>query len=881
MTFNHFSLVVGLLVPLYMTACNVEPKAVDACGDGIVDPGEQCDLTSLGGVTCAALGYYGDDGVLGCKPSCEFELSGCGSVCGDGAVDSAFAEECDGTNLNGTTCTSLGAVGGVLRCTATCRYDLSDCTSVCGNGRVEDEEACDDGGTQPGDGCSSSCALEAGFDCTLTNPTVCTSVCGDGLLVGTEVCDGDLLGARTCLTEGFYSGELSCDDACQLNTQACTDRCGDGVRQAAHEDCDGADLNAQTCASRGFYQGTLRCTPDCAFDVTGCTAFCGDGVIDGAYDEVCDGLALANQTCTGLGFHGGTLACLADCSALDTAPCVTVGRCGDGTIQTAFGEQCDGANLDGQTCGDFGFHGTGLSCDGQCHFVLAACEANGACGDGVIQEAFGEQCDGANLDGQTCGDFGFHGTGLSCDGQCHFVLAACEANGACGDGVIQETFFEQCDGADLDGLDCSTLNYYGAGLFCDGECVHDWSVCIANGRCGDGTIQAAYGEQCDGANLDGQSCRGRGFFTGELECTAGCSFGPCRNVVNLGVGGSHACVVLDDTTVRCWGRNDAGQCGDGTFVHRSTPVAVVGLSGVVSVDGASNHTCAVMADGTARCWGHNYVGRTLGDAVGLANINVPLPVTVVGLSDAVELTVGGFSTCALKTDGTVTCWGMNTYGQLGDGSTTARSKPETSVSGLTAVVQVDAGLNFFCARVAGGAIWCWGRNDFGQLGDGTTTNRSAPVQVPGITGALHLSCGEDFACVVLADGTVTCWGRNHGGQLGDGTTTDRSVPVPVPALSGVTTVAGGAGHTCARLFDGTARCWGGGGWGQLGHGAYTASLVPVTVSGLSGVQNVLSTLNLNCSLIDGSTVRCWGSNANGDCGDGTTTNRNTPVRVLP
>ncbi|MBU1242590.1 DUF4215 domain-containing protein [Myxococcota bacterium] len=881
MTLKPWIFLVGLSSIAFFSSCKVDPKTVDACGDGIVDPGEECDQGEFGGVTCNALGFYGDDGILSCGADCAFDVSGCGSFCGDGEVDTAYAEDCDGTNLNGSSCTSLGAVGGVLRCSEGCRYDLSECTSICGNGRVENEEACDDGDTAGGDGCSSACALEAGFDCTLTNPTVCTAICGDGLLVGDEPCDGDLFGGKTCSSEGFYSGTLSCDSDCRLDTRSCEGLCGDGLLQEGHEDCDGVNLNAQTCTTQGFYQGTLRCGAGCTFDVSGCGSFCGDGVIDGTYGEVCDGLALAGNTCTGLGYHGGTLACLADCSDLDTASCVSVGSCGDGTIQTAFGEQCDGANLDGQDCGDFGHHGTGLSCDGTCQFDLTACEANGRCGDGTIQTAFGEQCDGANLDGQDCGDFGHHGTGLSCDGTCQFDLTACEANGACGDGVVQTAFGEQCDGTELGGQDCATLLFYGSGLFCDSGCLHDWSVCVANGTCGDGVVQTAFGEQCDGADLDSQTCRSRGFFTGELACTAGCAFGPCRNVVNLGVGGSHACVVLDDTTVKCWGRNEAGQCGDGTLVHRSTPVTVVGLTGAARVDGASNHTCAVMTDGTARCWGYNYVGYTLGDAVGTVTVNVPNPVTVVGLTGAVDVTVGGFATCVLKSDATVACWGMNGYGQLGDGTTVNRQRPQTTVSGLTGVVQVDAGYNFFCARDSAGEIWCWGRNDFGQLGDGTTTDRTAPVQVPGISGALHLSCGENHACAVLADGTVNCWGKNDAGQLGNGTTTNSSVPVSVPGLTGATAVTGANLHTCVRLTDGTARCWGANYSGHLGNGTTTASLIPVTVSGLAGVLQIANTFDVTCALVDGATVRCWGNNYYGQCGDGTTTNRTVPVRVLP
>src|SRR5207253_335143 len=139
------------------------------------------------------------------------------------------------------------------------------------------------------------------------------------------------------------------------------------------------------------------------------------------------------------------------------------------------------------------------------------------------------------------------------------------------------------------------------------------------------------------------------------------------------------------------------------------------------------------------------------------------------------------------------------------------------------------------ALLPNGTVWCWGRNDEGQLGDGTTLGRPAPVQVAGITGALAVSGGYHHTCALLSDGTVQCWGRNLEGQLGDGTTTSSATPVRVGGVTGAVAVSAGILHTCALLSNGTVKCWGAVGpnndFGQLGNGATTGSSTPVTVAG--------------------------------------------------
>jgi len=280
--------------------------------------------------------------------------------------------------------------------------------------------------------------------------------------------------------------------------------------------------------------------------------------------------------------------------------------------------------------------------------------------------------------------------------------------------------------------------------------------------------------------------------------------------------------------VWCWGHNGYGQLGDGTTTNRLTPVQVKNLSGVVQVATGYSHTCALKQDSTVWCWGDNYHGQ-LGDGTVTNRLT---PVQVKNLSGVVQVTAGYYHTCALKQDGTVWCWGDNYHGQLGDGTIYDRPTP-VQVKNLTGVVQIAGGGIHTCALEQDGTVWCWGDNRSGQLGDGTTSSKLTPIQVQNLTGVVQVAGGGRFhTCALRQDGTAWCWGNNNFGQLGDGTTTNRYTPVQVQNLTGVVQVAGGYDHTCALRQDGTVWCWGHNVYGKLGDGTTTNRYTPVQVSGL-------------------------------------------------
>jgi alpha-tubulin suppressor-like RCC1 family protein len=356
-------------------------------------------------------------------------------------------------------------------------------------------------------------------------------------------------------------------------------------------------------------------------------------------------------------------------------------------------------------------------------------------------------------------------------------------------------------------------------------------------------------------------------------------------VGTVSAGRDHTCAVTTAGGVKCWGRNTYGSLGDNTVTDRLTPTDVYGLtSGVASVSAGPYTTCAISTTGEAKCWGSN--GRLqVGDGTLFDRIT---PRTAVGLTSRVRsVAIGEYHVCALGADGGVRCWGHNQFGQLGDGTTSNRTTPVAVPTLAGGVESITAGFAHTCVRTTSGGMKCWGDNDYGQLGDGSSMPRLGPFDVTGLAGIASVSAGSSHTCAVTGSGGLKCWGFNLFGLLGDGTTTDRSTPTAVVGLtSGVAAVSAGTSYTCALTTGGGVKCWGDNSSGQLGDGTTTGHLTPADVQGLtSGVVSVATSHGLygdghTCALTTGGGVKCWGDNSWGTVGDGTRTTRSTPTDVV-
>jgi alpha-tubulin suppressor-like RCC1 family protein len=259
--------------------------------------------------------------------------------------------------------------------------------------------------------------------------------------------------------------------------------------------------------------------------------------------------------------------------------------------------------------------------------------------------------------------------------------------------------------------------------------------------------------------------------------------------------------------VSAWGDNAFGQLGDGTATQRNTPTQLSGFSGVQTIAGGFYHSLALKSDGTLWAWGRNNYGQ-LGTGT-TTDSNTPVKVSEVsGLSGVQAIDGGFYHSLALKSDGTLWAWGYNKYSQLGAGTTTDSSTP-VKVIGLSDVKAISSGGHHGLALKNDDTLWAWGKNEFGALGDGTTTNSSTPVQVKGPNGEGFLSDvqasagGQLYSLALKKDGTVWAWGRNNWGQLGDGTTTQRNTPVQVRGLSDVKAIGAGHYHSLALTRAGT------------------------------------------------------------------------------
>ncbi|MFY9489080.1 MAG: hypothetical protein WAP35_10370 [Solirubrobacterales bacterium] len=441
------------------------------------------------------------------------------------------------------------------------------------------------------------------------------------------------------------------------------------------------------------------------------------------------------------------------------------------------------------------------------------------------------------------------------------------------------------------------------------------------------------GVKCWGHAAFGQVGDG---VAGSVRYTPADVVGLTSGVASVSAGGYHTCAVTDTGGAKCWGRGAEGQIGNGSYANQATPTDVPGFSSDVgSIAAGLRHTCLYTAGtGDVYCWGRGSEGQ-LGDGLGtssnvptlistvaaktvdgsisagiahtcllgqneslwcwgagsygqlgngsVSNTNSPVAVTGFPAGSARSVSAGGYHSCAIDVDDSVSCWGYRHYGQLGSGSLTDQLVP-VGVAGLTAGPgQISLGDSHTCATTTDDTAKCWGLNSSGQLGNGGGSMQTVPVTVNGlISSTASIGAGGKHSCAVTLAGGAECWGYGVNGQLGNGGVSNAMFATPVSGLaSGVDSIDGGDFHTCALTTAGGVKCWGSGTVGSLGTGSNTSATTPADVSGLASGATKLSVGGRHtCALTTAGGVKCWGYNAFGQLGNGTTNNSNTPVDVV-
>jgi alpha-tubulin suppressor-like RCC1 family protein len=735
--------------------------------------------------------------------------------------------------------------------------------------------------------------------CDTMNNT-CVECVNDTHCDGGSLCRGGVC-VTACVAMGCPAGQTCCTGGC-INTQTNVENCGAcgttcsvpnatpacragacavGMCDEGYADCDGAASNGCEVDTRLTAAHCGGCGRECAAvsgAVAACVAStCRSTCVSGFGD--CD-MNAANGCEANL--QGDVANCGACANACPTPPNGTAacagGMCGVGMCRTGFGN-CDRDPMNGcetntntseSNCGACGMAcAMGLVCDaGRCV---------PPCPDGFTR--CGGTCAALTYDPMNCGACSNRcAAGSVCNsGRC---VAACTAgqtvcSGGC---TTTATDPENCGAC---GTRCPTGNTCMAGT-CRVTCVTGQTIC--SGACADLRTSLLHCGACGNVCGAGEQCMaGRCVLTcrapqvvcgaecadlsrdpnhcGDCArvCPTGCFGGGCARVDTLSAGLNNNCARYTSGRVYCWGLNANNStttqamltAAGGTYGHRATPVNVVTpagvpLEGITQVVVANNRACALNGDGAVTCWGFNV---QMG--------------AVSGLPPAASLVARETQFCALSRTGSVFCW---------DGLPRASTAPALVAEPAlpSAPVEITKGVNFTCARLASGAVSCWGTGTSGQLGQGALTNSATPIAVRGLTDAVQISAGRDFACARRADRSVVCWGLNSRGQLGDNSTTTRNAPVAVMGLNDAVNIAAGLRHVCAISASRGVVCWGENVSGQLGDGTTTDRLTPVVVPGFMVPQRLITANDHHsCAVGNDNRVLCWGGNNFGEAGGGT------------
>ncbi len=698
----------------------------------------------------------------------------------------------------------------------------------------------------------------------------CTNQCAEGALQ----CASGGGAVQTCTVQSSGCTQWTTSASCGTH-QTCTGTGSASACTCLSSICSEAGTTCQdgqtlaTCMVDGdscpYVQSRTTCpgSESCAgmAPSAACSSTCASSCSHGQTMCVSGGLATCTQGANGCWAYGTPVACPSTNQSCSGSPGSATCTCNPSAVCTAAANVCTNgatvANCAEDQHGCF-YEASSSGCPGSAPF----CNDAGVCG--VCQNGT-SQCSGNTP--QTC----TNGQWVSAAACVSTTCVGGTCGGVCGAGQTQCV-----SGTTV--RTCGSDGQWGAATTCPDACVSTGGGGSA-GNCGGVCVPGT--SACNGTNQV-ETCNASGAWGTPSACPVGpCSAGQCLRPTAISAGNYFTCALLSDGSVSCWGGTYDGALGSNST--GVTPAPVVGLSGgVLSLATASWSTCALLQGGSVECWGRNDSGE-LGNGTTTSS-STPTPVS--NLTNATAVSAGDLCSCAIVADKTVRCWGYNADGELGNGTTSNSSVPVT-VSNLTGATAIASGNSdqtgaFTCAVLSTGGVKCWGYNAEGQLGNGTTTNSSAPVSVTGLaSSATAIGAGGYHGCALLSSGALQCWGYSGYGELGNGSTTSSSVPVSVTGGASWSAVAGGGFYTCG-LSAASAECWGDNSVSELGNGTSVAtSSTPVLVSTTgAAVVSVAAGVYHACALLSDGTVECWGHNNNGQLGNGTTTDSPTPVKVL-
>ncbi len=287
-------------------------------------------------------------------------------------------------------------------------------------------------------------------------------------------------------------------------------------------------------------------------------------------------------------------------------------------------------------------------------------------------------------------------------------------------------------------------------------------------------------------------------------------------IIAVAAGGYHSLALKSDGTVLAWGSDARGQLGNNAALDdKPTPVPVLGATNIIAISAGYFHSLALKSDGTMLAWGWSGGGQ-IGD--GSVNTAISTPVPVLGATGIIAISAGGQHSLALKSDNTVLAWGVDSKGQLGDDAALNHKTTPVPVLGLTAITAISAGGDHSLARKSDGTMLAWGSDDYGQLGDDATlVYKPTPVSISGTTSIAAISAGAEISLALKSDNTVFAWGQDDKGQLGnDVTLANNPIPVSVSSATSISAISAGGYHSLALKSDGKMLAWGYDDVGQLG-----------------------------------------------------------------